>query len=194
MISPLDEYWAGYIHADGSISGNKLRFAQKQEAPVLEFMKYSGAKTMSKVDRQSNFGHNTMACTYAPIGIRFSNLGVKDRPVSQLLQSKHFWRGMIDGDGTVDHMQGGYPRIMLCGTEFIIQEFSKWCSYLFGSKGPKPHQQRTGTWYAGLGGAKARELGLFLYDGEYSANKPKLETALSFRDYTRSRLNVKILG
>lgn len=192
-ISPLDAYWSGYIHADGTIQEGKLRFAQKDIDPVLEFVKYCGGTgTVSRTDRTTNFGHNVMHTAYSPHGSKFSNLGVKAQPVPELLKDKHFWRGMIDGDGTVNYMLGGYPRIMLCGTHHIIHSFSDWCSTIFGTKGPKPHMQKTGTWYAGLGGGKARALGLHLYDGEYSANKAKSEVALSFAAYTRSRINFQI--
>jgi hypothetical protein len=44
--------------------------------------------------------------------------------------SRHFWRGIIDGDGTIGY-QKGCPRVRLSmGSEKMVRQFRSYCSYL----------------------------------------------------------------
>lgn len=187
-LTPEEEYWAGFLHADGTISEkrNCVRFGQKDRCTVEAFHAFMGLK--NKVyfsSKTSNFGPNPMY-TAAAFGMsrRLLDLGIKRAPVDFLYESRHFWRGMIDGDGTVVLPSHNYPRIILCGNHDDIVAFSNWCARLFCYKGPKPYRHKSGTWYAGLGSGKAMLLGEYLYDGEYSAVPRKSSVALSFRDLT----------
>jgi hypothetical protein len=185
-LTPDEEYWAGFIHADGSISRalNCTRFAQKDEGPVRAL--HSFLKLDTKVfftSRISNFGRNEMySLATSKVTKQLIALGIKEEPAAFLYNSRHFWRGMIDGDGTVIIPGDGYPRIMLCGNYDDMWAFSNWCARLFKYQGPKLYRQKTGVWYVGIGSGKAILLGEYLYRDTFSAVSRKSEVALSFQD------------
>lgn len=185
-LTPDEEYWAGFIHADGSISAERgvTRFAQKDLEPVKALHQFLDLKTKIYFSsRFSNFGLNEMhSISVSAITANLQALGVKGQPVPSLYSSRHFWRGMIDGDGTVVLPSHRYPRVILCGAYDDIWEFSHWCARLFGYQGPKPYKQKTGVWYAGLGSGKAMLLGLHLYQDAFSAVPRKRDVALSFKN------------
>lgn len=199
-LTPNEEYWAGFIHADGTISQNNtnMRFAQKDIEPVKEFLLFLGQESkISHTSRISNFGLNEMYSASTSKGVGgLRQLGIKTEVTPLLYKSKHFWRGMIDGDGHVSLPLVGetpIPRVMLCGDERDMFAFSRWCAELFRYQGPRPYRQKTGVWYVGLGAGKARLLGLYLYLGEYSAVTRKSKIAISFTEVT-TRTNAKIVG
>lgn len=188
-LTAEEQYWAGLIHADGSISRvcNSMRFAQKDEAPVRAFLDFLGQDSkISVVDRVSNFGRNVMySATTSKGAAQLREMGVKGVPCQYLLNSKHFWRGMIDGDGSVAVSKNSYPNIQLCGSLSNVTLFSEWCAKVLGYRGPSLHQHKvTGVWYTALGAGKAKVLGLYLYENEYSVIIGKRTRALSFRACT----------
>lgn len=179
-------YWAGLIHADGCIEKGTLRvrLVQKERFMIEEFLRFLGQT--SKVSFRSGiygFGYSEgYYATGVGVGQALLELGVKGEPVPELYASRHFWRGMVDGDGSVKtEKDGTRPAIWLCsGKERDIRAFCNWIGSLFEYPGPKPYQAGPNKWYAYVSHARGRTLGLYLYKNSYSALPRKRDTALAF--------------
>jgi hypothetical protein len=188
-LTPEELYWCGMIHADGSVDPAKLqiRMAQKERHVVEQFLVFLGQENkISHTDRVTNYGRNEMYSAGSVVKHRDAvahllALGVKSNPVAELYASRHFWRGLIDGDGTVKVDRRGYAWIGLCtGRPADAQAFSQWVAGLFGYRGPGIAVHTNGGLYVRLGAGKARALGVYLYKDGYSAVPRKRDVALSF--------------
>lgn len=190
-LSSQEEYWVGYIRADGCIvrkpRGKVVIFAQKQIEPVQafkDFIEHEGA--IVRTNRTSNFGLNIMhKISSAKPAYALDNLGAKTELEPNLYTSKHFWRGLLDGDGTImmiNHYGRDYPTIAWSGSEHDMNMVSIWLGNLMNCKPPKVGKARS-IFRVGINGGKAKFVALHLYDGEYSALPYKREAAMSFKDW-----------
>jgi hypothetical protein len=195
----VDElYWAGLLHADGSIcrTTNRVVLVQKDRHVLEEFLKFLDQN--SKITYRGGntpFGWSEgYSATTGKCGQALRAIGVKGEPVSELYASRHFWRGMVDGDGSVKtEKDGSRPAIWLCsGKERDIRAFCEWIGSLFEYSGPKPYQAGLNKWYAYASHARGRILGLYLYRNSYSAVPSKRDTALAFETNTR-RINKQLV-
>jgi hypothetical protein len=180
-LSAEDLYWCGVIHADGSISRQylRLKIGQRERHLLEEFLRFLGQDSkITHVVRQTNFGHSELyTATTRKSVVELLDLGVKSTPVTELYSSRHFWRGLIDGDGSVG-IYAGKPSIHLCSGKLPdIAAFSSWVGSLFQTTGPKPYQNARGAWAASVGHSKAQALARYLYADSYSAVVSKSEAA-----------------
>jgi hypothetical protein len=188
-LTPDELYWAGMIHADGSIDQRylRLRLAQKERYVIEEFLRFLGQDTkISYSDRVSNYGRNEIYSMNSVAAHRASvynlvELGVKGQPVTELYASRHFWRGLIDGDGSVYVRPDGHAFVGLCtGRRVDAEAMSAWVASLFNYRGPGISVHTNGGLYVRVGAGKARALGVYLYKDSYSAVPRKRDAALSF--------------
>ena len=141
---PLKEpesYWCGYLQADGGIHTRArtqahwkpstfIMFAQKEKEPVQEFINFFGGEGKARhVVQQTNYAlQERYQATTSKHALRLQELGIKtDDWHESLRDNPHFWRGMIDGDGTVGWVMNGgkqYPVIGLCGSKSDMHRFS----------------------------------------------------------------------
>jgi hypothetical protein len=106
-LTNLDQYWIGFFRADGCISRSgkykNAQFAQNDLHAVKEFANYIGKSgKVRSVFRSTNFGD----CAYhsissSKIAYLLDELGAKTQLHEPLYQSPHFWRGLMDGDGSI---------------------------------------------------------------------------------------------
>lgn len=114
-FSVLDEntfYWLGFIMADGCVSERHsktiiLSIQYGDLAHVKTFKKFLGAKhQISKVNSRGSI-QARIAVTSDPICERLIKYGITPRKSivakahELLVNNRHFWRGMIDGDGSI---------------------------------------------------------------------------------------------
>lgn len=201
-LTPDELYWCGLIHADGSIDPKKLwiRMAQKERHVVEQFLAFLGQETkISYVDRTTNYGRNEMYSAgslvkHRDAAARLLALGVKGDPAPELYASRHFWRGLIDGDGTIRVSNRGYAWVSLCtGRPADAAAFAAWVAALFRYRGPAISVHTNGGLYVRLGAGKARALGVYLYKDSYSAVPRKRDVALSFEGL-ESRTSVALIN
>lgn len=187
-LTDVDEYWCGYIRADGMINrkprGKVLVFGQADPEPVYKLKEYLGAKNDVRFKNKiSNYGQNPMYLISSAIpAYKLDNLGVKTELYEPLYKSKHFWRGLLDGDGSVVWVKNGgkeYPCICWSGSEIDMTMLQTWINETFGYIF-KVGRTRS-IFRLGMNGKKAKEIALYLYEGEYSAFSRKSDTALSFK-------------
>ena len=186
-LTNLDYYWIGYLRADGSIvcrtkDVGSIRFGQTQLQPVQELKNYS--KTNGKLhvyERAGGFASANKAYVIiigkAEIYKRAVELGVKKTLREDIYLNKHFWRGMIDGDGSLGlyHRDGqDYASISLCSPQtYDLEKFADYAKSL-GLRRPIIHPSRT-LFITRLSPQESKYMVWHLYHNEYSANLLKLE-------------------
>jgi hypothetical protein len=62
----------------------------------------------------------------------------------------HYWRGMVDGDGSLARKGDGVWTLFLCGSEAAVRAFTAWCGRISGTEA-KPYF-KTGCWYVSISG------------------------------------------
>lgn len=123
-ITDESAYWLGFLLADGNVSGNAVTINLKtSDTPHLEkfraFMCGNQTIHVMKDVRMSGytFGSIKVAKDLAKWGI-VPNKSLIAYAHDDLKMNPHFWRGVVDGDGTI-YKTG----IGLCGTEAVCQAF-----------------------------------------------------------------------
>lgn len=122
-------YWLGFLATDGCLpsKGKGIQFVLKESdwEHVDNFRKFVNFNGSVKFEKQNKSAR--IYFTSRPIRQRLIELKitpVKSRTLSlskELKNCKDFWRGCIDGDGSVGIKQSGYPFINFCGTEDMVR-------------------------------------------------------------------------
>lgn len=186
-LSDREEYWIGYLRADGCIyrkpGGKIVVFCQKHREPVDAYAQFIGAvRPVSRYTQTTSHGtadmHRIASAKYAA---RLDEIGTKTDLDSRLYESRHFWRGLLDGDGTLGmFINGGkpYPAISWCGFQRDMEALAPWIAKLLGTKAPKVSTTPCDVLFrVGLGGRKAKYLAQHLYVGQYACLGYKREAA-----------------
>lgn len=136
-ISELDAYWLGFILADGCVCDkgglhvqlaarekkhlSKLRTWLLSEHPITEPVNAARISIYSKqlVVYLQEFGITQRKSFTAKVDKR-------------LAMNRHFWRGMLDGDGYIAIKDGKYPTLALVGTKAVCQKFSDFARTITG--------------------------------------------------------------
>jgi hypothetical protein len=187
-LSPEDEYWVGYFRADGHLRKIKhnrcASFMQTRFHPVNELACHIGkkGKVISRGLRTNKgfyIGHHLFS---AELGYAMDRLGVKDQLRPDLYLSKHFWRGMIDGDGCIFHhrtklasgKESWSPGVSLLASLQDNQHYREFIKTPLD--GFEVHLQPTKSGdmcYANVVGNRAKLIAHLLYENEYTANIKK---------------------
>lgn len=128
--TPESDYWCGFIAADGCIYNHTLSVSlAKIDSGHLEKL-----RSFLGTDRPIN-GNGT----YVSLQIdskkiveclnNFSIYSKKSHtfnPANCHINSRDFWRGIIDGDGYIAKGEGKY-RLEVCGSLACMSEFLSWC-------------------------------------------------------------------
>lgn len=138
---PLAQYFYGLILADGSLRGNSITFCIKNtDSGILEqLQKYLGMNY--GLSFSSAFDKRTLK-TYYRCTFAVSEKKIVDRlkaqglarakscrevlPQFDWINSRDFWRGVIDGDGHIRLMEA--RALVLVGSEEIINGFISFCN------------------------------------------------------------------
>jgi hypothetical protein len=127
-------YYYGLLLADGCINGNGVAFSLKAEDGYMVRSIHSWLNAQTKVTERSRLDKRTgkiyhsTSMTFADNVIAGSLrvLGMRERKSCEEILpdvfkfNRHFWRGMIDGDG---HISTTSNLINLCGSKEICQGF-----------------------------------------------------------------------
>ncbi len=150
-ITPESAYWMGMLCADGCVVDYQngapqiiLDLAEKDRAHVEAFRAFlKSTHAISTLNRKKTIIQNREVCERKSISFRVRSTPVAEAlarhgiagksplrvPSKDLAASPDFWRGCVDGDGTVrihvDERGHGYryPHIMLCGHRPLIECF-----------------------------------------------------------------------
>lgn len=143
-------YFYGWILSDGCLTKDCIRInINSKDSYIIEQLKvYVG--TSNKIgcytyeDSRSITGKlfNTTSLYFKHEGIiaRLKSFGLEERKSTKekspkvLENNRHFWRGMLDGDGNISKSTN---EVSLVGSEEIINSFVRYCTSLFPKCTPK---------------------------------------------------------
>jgi hypothetical protein len=154
-VTDESAYWAGFLMADGCIVAGAYANSSPQVVVALStadidhlnrwrsFLRYEGKITIQKplprFDKWENIGQNALpmarlAVSSKLIAADLERFGVVPRKtftaeVRELESNKHFWRGMVDGDGCI--VTADRPHLRLCSaSKPLIEQFLAYCRSL----------------------------------------------------------------
>lgn len=129
-------YWLGFIAADGSLSSstNNLRvaLAEKDKEHLENYLKFLGGgptmratycKTFDKRGYSVDFGSKEVKQFLISIGITPNKSKTLDIKIPL---NRHFVRGVIDGDGSIQKPRGykGRTVTIVSGSKIFLQQIS----------------------------------------------------------------------
>lgn len=176
--APEDAYWLGLLFADGWVSGAKIGLGlhHGDADHVAAFARFIG--TSNRVARYRDQVCVSLGSPELAGRLRALGMGAPRRPHLAPLWSPDFWRGMVDGDGSVLRYPHRGLILRLNGTLPIVAAF-----LAFVKKGghvtraiPRRHSS---IWRATLGGEVAEQVVNRLYLEGRPALRRKHATAMT---------------
>jgi len=133
-INEESAYWIGFILADGNIyypekRSKQLNFGLKESdwEHLEKFKKFIGSNKSLYYNNKAVF----LSIYSNRIVDKLEEYGITQKKsltakVPEILKNnRHFWRGLVDGDGWVTFHKIGHPVIGLCGTLDVVNNFSE---------------------------------------------------------------------
>lgn len=196
-------FFYGLLLADGCLTNNKAVSItlQERDKSVLEdfrrYLKIDRCLQFSKGNKEHHQNKYTLRFRDEHIYERLISLGMTQRkslrerlPKCEMTieQARHFWRGCIAGDGSIQMQGDKLPFIHLCGSKELCEAFSEFIREVVGLKeAPKVYSVtkiNEPIYNTRISGSKAVDLGDFLYKDSTVNLQRKYETYLKFKDYS----------
>lgn len=147
VLTEESAYWIGMLMADGCITTSggstyvNLALAEKDTQHVRKFANFLGCVNhkITRVKRVKGGYNARFGVASKILANKLAEYGVTQRkshtakPSNELLFNKHFWRGVIDGDGSIA-VKNKYPTLCLVGSKFICDDFANYAKYLTSVK------------------------------------------------------------
>lgn len=159
ILTPEACYWIGFILADGCLfhrNGNpsltvRLSDKDKKHVQKLKFFLGSSHKllTISPRGFENSRPSIQLSVRSKKLVGRLEELGLaglNSRPVKKLIKSRDFWRGVVDGDGTVGLYKKGEKKfeiIQLVGGKTLLENFCYFISLNFVNVSKKLEKHRS---------------------------------------------------
>jgi hypothetical protein len=152
-ITPESAYWSGFLIADGAVSGGTLivRLAAKDMSHLQELRRFLGSgHKVQHIARNGWAGTPAvqLAIPSARLVADLAALGVLPRKsftamaCPSLQHNRHFWRGVVDGDGHVGiDRRRDVPRLELVGPAGLLTQFRSFAQSLtMTNASVRPHK------------------------------------------------------
>jgi len=152
-LTPLSLYWMGFLFADGHQGGDGqgapyIRLAltlddREHVEKFRDFLKSTHAITVeAEKDKiiDGRLVHSKETASFKPRSallveaLRSRGMTTKKEerdPIPELAQSRDFWRGVVDGDGTL-YLAKGEPAFTLCGHQPLLGKFQRFIAAELG--------------------------------------------------------------
>lgn len=138
VLTPDAAYWIGFLFADGSVVRNYRRspvvsvgLSELDHTHLVKLRTFLGSGHAITFIAPRTTGRYTCHPTYifrvtsSRIADQLLRLGRYEGPVDdELVISRDFWRGVVDGDGTLSVSQTGRVRIGLVGERRLLEAFN----------------------------------------------------------------------
>ncbi len=145
--TPESMYWKGFIYSDGHVTPGKcgspalvIGLTERDVGHLIklrDFLKSTHAISIHPPGRQSLGGPTAyFRVRSAQLCAALTAAGIATHrphpPAPELIESRHFWRGSIDGDGWIGMDKQFYPYIGLSGRLPVIEAYQQWLLEHFG--------------------------------------------------------------
>lgn len=138
LLTPECAYWLGFFYADGCVGDTgsiNLTLAECDSAHVEKFKAFLSADAPVRAGKRVaafSIVNRRLAATLACYGIvpRKSLVAIPPRLPPSV--ERHFWRGVVDGDGCL--YQGKYFTLDLSGTYATCNAFLLWARRFIDTK------------------------------------------------------------
>lgn len=186
-------YWIGFLFADGSVNSRpgatlkiSVGLAIVDRAHLEKFREFLGSSNTVGVNRdgeacQFSITSNKLAGRLLELG-RYE--GVID---AGLTSSRHFWRGVVDGDGSIGAYPYGRsnrlrPQLRVVGRMALLKEF---VTFLSRNRMPQLYVHPHKTIYSvGTTGGSAAEIACLLYaDAKVALDRKAAAAAALANEY-----------
>src|SRR5208282_5274398 len=135
VVSDDAAYWIGFLFADGSVIQRQkgaplvqLRLSEIDRSHVENFRQFIGSTHTISTSPPGNFGGYRsrasvrFAVNSRGLAARLLEMGRYEGPIApELAASRHFWRGVVDGDGSIFFLKTGYYDISLVGSRRLLE-------------------------------------------------------------------------
>lgn len=204
-------FYYGLLLSDGCISdrGKVVIALQVSDKHILEsfanYMESSNSVHKCKTDGSSySFGFldSVVAGNLTKAGMAPRKSTEETYPEcidrNDLESCKHFWRGYICGDGHI-RAYDGVPKIHICGSREICQEFKDFSERVLGRKLKpivreyKDKRRKKTLYYFTFGGRAARDVGLFMFENCKVTIDRKYKATMEFKNWNPAPKN-KVYG
>jgi hypothetical protein len=167
-VNPASAYWLGFLMADGSRGKDhtlKLSLRLADQSHVAEFASFLGSPERPLREGDDGRGNRTIALQIRSAAVsndlerwgivrRKSLDGCRAHP--ELAVSGAFWRGMLDGDGTVSFDRFGAPRVTLYNSSLaLLEQYAAFIDAHIDGPSSRPLANRT-IWAVTLHGTRVR--------------------------------------
>lgn len=186
------DYWIGFLMADGCVTDrNYITLSLKKDDINHLYFFRSFLKSPNSVGVSvNNYGREFayLSVYSKQIVEDLAEFGVvprksKTAKIKGLEHNSHFWRGVIDGDGSIYTKKCFYkdrtyhaPALNLTGSKLLVNQFADYCEMITASR-PTVHQHKRGSFYTQLQGKKALMLLEELYPRECISLSRKFKRA-----------------
>jgi len=130
-------YWIGFLFADGSVIQQQkgapqvqLRLSEIDRGHLEKFREFLDSTHAITTSPPGNFGgyQSRASARYAVTSRRLAGrlleMGRYEGTIApELATSRHFWRGVVDGDGSIYILKTGYSGISLVGSQRLLEAF-----------------------------------------------------------------------
>lgn len=175
-ITEASAYWIGFILADGNVyhppkrsKQLSLGLAERDWEHLEKFKKFIGSNKQLYYNKGGvfvSFYSNRIVEKLSEYGIVPRKSKIAKVPES-LKNNRHFWRGMVDGDGWISRRQDGSTILGLCGTFDIVSGFQQFINfkawYIPEIPDIKLYHKTPSCWEISYGGLYVRNLLNILY-------------------------------
>jgi hypothetical protein len=191
-------YWIGFLMADGSVVRNGkqkavvLALSSRDKKHVSLFRAFLKTNAPVRTYQSKIVFKTGVVKIYETAMIRANSTklaeslikhGVVQRKtwtgrLTTLATSRHAWRGVVDGDGTVSFAKRDKPLICLCGaSRVLLEQFADFCRRIVPDCLAKVRAATKGGWFFSIQGHRAAKVIRVLYHNCSVALERKLKTA-----------------
>lgn len=135
-LTSVSAYWIGFLFADGSVAPCKqsltvqLRISECDRDHLVKLRTFLGSThTISTAPAGNYGGYPSRPSVCLRVGSerlaqRLLSLGRYEGTINgTLTRSRDFWRGVVDGDGSLGFLATGYPYFGLVGSRRLLEAF-----------------------------------------------------------------------
>lgn len=189
VIDARSAYWLGFLFADGCVSRRELIVVlQRRDADHLRsLLEYLGTPDRPLAPANGGtavrlaIGSAALARKLTAYGVVAGRAGSAQRVSDALAANRHFWRGIVDGDGSIRHeRRSGLPSLVVVGAPGLMHQLADFLAGVCGDGvRPKPyrHSQSARVLLVSVGGRRAASAIRALYSNAPDALPRKRERA-----------------